>query len=210
MDETQNDALDRLQQDHLRGALDADEYARLREQVLSGSMALPYEGTAASVPQGADPQTGAPLASWGRRAAAFLVDAAVFIAAIVPVIVWAASTEDPATGEIEDGPALLLGLEILFLPSLYHWLMLGIWGATLGKMALGIAVRRGEDAAPIGMARALGRVASAFLLGILTLPILLSYLWPLWDQRNQTLHDKMANTIVVRRTRASAHPPLTP
>jgi hypothetical protein len=27
---------------------------------------------------------------------------------------------------------------------------------------------------------------------------LLDYLWPLWDGRNQTLHDKVANSIVVR------------
>jgi uncharacterized RDD family membrane protein YckC len=46
------------------------------------------------------------------------------------------------------------------------------------------------------------------LLSIVTIPILLSYLWPLWDTRNQTLHDKMANTIVVRTRGApqSLHP----
>ena len=30
------------------------------------------------------------------------------------------------------------------------------------------------------------------------LPLVLAYLWPLWDKRNQTLDDKMVNTIVVR------------
>jgi uncharacterized RDD family membrane protein YckC len=30
------------------------------------------------------------------------------------------------------------------------------------------------------------------------LPLLLAYLWPIWDRRNQTLYDKMAGTIVVR------------
>jgi uncharacterized RDD family membrane protein YckC len=198
MDETQNEALDRLQQDYLRGALDADEYARLRQQVLTGSMAVPYEGTPASVPHGADPQTGAPLASWGRRAGGLLIDVVVFIAAVIPVAIWAASTEDPLTGETDTGPTAFVAVELFFLPTLYAWLMLGIWGATVGMMAVGIAARRGEDARPIGLARALGRAASAFLLGILSLPLLLSYLWPLWDKRNQTLHDKMANTIVVR------------
>ena len=140
----------------------------------------------------------APFASWGRRAAAFLVDAVVLIGSFVPTFIWAFSTEDPVTGEISDDSALVLGLQILFLPSLYQWLMLGIWGQTLGKMALGIVVRRGEDGAPFGLLRALGRVASVFVLGIVTIPLLLSYLWPLWDDRNQTLHDKMANTIVVR------------
>jgi uncharacterized RDD family membrane protein YckC len=41
-------------------------------------------------------------------------------------------------------------------------------------------------------------MASVFLLWILPFGLLLSYLWPLWDSRNQTLHDKMANTIVVK------------
>jgi uncharacterized RDD family membrane protein YckC len=35
-------------------------------------------------------------------------------------------------------------------------------------------------------------------LSFCSLPLLLSYLWPLWDQRNQTLHDKMVGSIVVR------------
>lgn len=183
--------LDRLQQDYLRGALEAEEYARLRGQVMSGED-VPYLGDpSASV---AD----APYASWGRRAAALLVDVVVLIGSFVPTSIWAYSTEDPVTGEIADAPALVLGLQIFFLPSLYQWVMLGIWGATLGKMALGIAVRRGEDGRRIGLMRALGRVASTILLGIVTIPLLVSYLWPLWDARNQTLHDKMANTIVVR------------
>jgi uncharacterized RDD family membrane protein YckC len=35
-------------------------------------------------------------------------------------------------------------------------------------------------------------------LSFCSLPLLISYLWPLWDSRNQTLHDKMASTIVVK------------
>ena len=37
-----------------------------------------------------------------------------------------------------------------------------------------------------------------FLFGIFTLPLILDYLWPLWDDRNQTLHDKAVSTVVVR------------
>ena len=65
-------------------------------------------------------------------------------------------------------------------------------------MALHIRVVRADNAQRIGYGRAAGRVASVFLLEIFTLPLLLSYLWPLWDSRNQTLQDKMASTIVVR------------
>jgi uncharacterized RDD family membrane protein YckC len=160
----------------------------------------PYEVRV--VPAGTDFVTGAPLASWGRRVGAFFIDVAVLIASYVPTFIWAFSTEDPVTGEISDGAALAIFFQVVFLPSVYAWVMLGIWGATIGKMAVGIAVRRGADANPIGFGRALGRVASVFVLGIVTIPLLLSYLWPLWDNRNQTLHDKMANTIVVRTSDA--------
>ncbi len=92
---------------------------------------------------------------------------------------------------------------LLLFPFLYQWLMVGRWGQTLGKMALGIRVVRAEDAGPVGYARAAGRVAAVWLLGIFVLPLLLAYLWPLWDRRNQTLYDKLASTIVVRVEGAS-------
>ena len=83
-------------------------------------------------------------------------------------------------------------------PSLYAWLMVGAWGQTLGKMAVGVKVVQSSDAGRVSYLRSLGRAASTWLLGVLFLPILLAYLWPLWDRRNQTLYDKMAGTIVVR------------
>jgi uncharacterized RDD family membrane protein YckC len=36
------------------------------------------------------------------------------------------------------------------------------------------------------------------LLFILYLPLLLDFLWPIWDKKNQTLHDKFASTVVLR------------
>jgi uncharacterized RDD family membrane protein YckC len=35
----------------------------------------------------------------------------------------------------------------------------------------------------------------AFLFAI---PLIIDSLWPIWDKRNQTLHDKFANTLIVR------------
>jgi uncharacterized RDD family membrane protein YckC len=32
----------------------------------------------------------------------------------------------------------------------------------------------------------------------LVVPIILDYLWPLWDRENQTLHDKIAGTVVLK------------
>lgn len=171
----------RLESDYLAGAFSADEYTRLRRQL--------HESGATQSADHSVPEVR--LAGWGRRAAAVILDWVVLIVVIVATSVWAFATSDAAAG-------IVLFLAIFLLPTLYQWLMVGQWGQTLGKMALGERVIRAEDAGPVGYARAAGRVASAWLLGIFALPLLLAYLWPLWDKRNQTLYDKMASTIVVR------------
>lgn len=208
--EHQRETLSRLEADYLRGALSAEEYARLRDQVLGGAseeeILFPTwapepaqaRPPASVVALGADPVTGTRLASWGRRAAAWFVDVLVIAVAWALVFAWAFTTEDPDTGEISDGAAFGIFGVVFLAGPIYQWLMIGQWGQTLGKMALGIKVLRGEDAKRVGYARSLGRAGSVVLLGIFSLPLLLAYLWPLWDKRNQTLYDKMAGTIVVR------------
>jgi uncharacterized RDD family membrane protein YckC len=71
-------------------------------------------------------------------------------------------------------------------------------GQTVGKMALGIAVRDARTGAPVGAARALGRRIFFFAcyLGFVIV-FLVNILWPLWDPRRQALHDKVAGTVVV-------------
>ena len=56
-----------------------------------------------------------------------------------------------------------------------------------------------DTGAPIGAGRAIGRYFARILSG---LPLLLGYLWPLWDDRQQAFHDKLVNSRVV--TYASA------
>lgn len=66
--------------------------------------------------------------------------------------------------------------------------------ATLGKLVLGLRVTDLEGQR-IDFARATGRhfgkILSALLLGI-------GFLLMIWDEKNQTLHDKMAGCLVVR------------
>jgi uncharacterized RDD family membrane protein YckC len=149
------------------------------------------------VAQEADRKAPTTLASWGRRAAAYLLDAAIVGILFGAVAAWVISTSDPDTGEASDAGAVALFVALVVVDPLYNWLMLGRWGQTIGKMVLGIRVVRAKDEGRVGYLRALGRVASVLLLAIFTLPLLLAYLWPLWDDENQTLYDKMARTIVV-------------
>lgn len=208
------DAAARLEREYLAGGMSADEYTRRRRELedastgepraAAGWTPMPPEPAQDPVPGNADPVTGAPLASWGRRAAGWFIDLLVYVAAFVATFLIALAAEDPATGETSDAAALLVFLVWLLGPTLYTWLMVGALGKTIGKIAVGITVVRSADADRVSYPRALGRSASTWLLGVLFVPILLAYLWPLWDGRKQTLYDKMAGTIVTRDRGAAA------
>lgn len=205
------DAVERLEQEYLAGGMSADEYTRRRreleerastpedvpEEPVVREPMPPMHAPEREVRASGDPVTGALLASWGRRAGGWFVDLLVYVVAFVVTFVLALATED-ATGEVDAWAALLVFFVWFLGPSLYSWLLVGAFGQTLGKMAVGITVVQSADAERVGYLRALGRTASTWLLGLLFFPILLAYLWPLWDERNQTLYDKMAGTIVVR------------
>ncbi|MFI5696635.1 RDD family protein [Kribbella sp. NPDC051586] len=102
-------------------------------------------------------------------------------------------------------PAVLIGFVVSFA---YEYLFLTKKGATPGKMLLGIAVRlRDVPGNPPGaaVAKRYGFEIALSVLGIIPLVgtlagfiALINYLWPLWDDKKQALHDKVAATNVVR------------
>ena len=81
-------------------------------------------------------------------------------------------------------------------PVAYYWYF---WtrrdGQTPGKFALGIRVVK-ADGSPINdvdaVIRAIGYQVSAMLFG-------LGFIWAIFDRKNQTWHDKLARTYVVRK-----------
>ena len=66
--------------------------------------------------------------------------------------------------------------------------------ATLGKRALGLRVTT-LDGNRVSFGQATGRYFGKFLS---TLIIFIGYLMMIWDDKKQTLHDKMAGTLVVK------------
>jgi uncharacterized RDD family membrane protein YckC len=152
---------------------------------------------------------GQELASWGRRAAALLVDGVIVSVVSVPLIaVLFAVAGDSISGLIA---AYLLSSVI---PSIvafaYYPLMLTRLGdrngQTLGKQALDVrvvSVRPGGPDVTLGQALLREVVVRQILfvgLGALLLwvPLLLDALWPLWQPERRSLHDLAAGTIVVR------------
>jgi uncharacterized RDD family membrane protein YckC len=67
--------------------------------------------------------------------------------------------------------------------------------ATIGKKAVGLKVVNMEGQ-PVSFAQATGRHFGKYISAII---LLIGYFMMLWDEKKQTLHDKMANTLVIKR-----------
>lgn len=81
----------------------------------------------------------------------------------------------------------------------YQVLMLSGGGQTVGNKAVHTKVVDATTGALPGTGQVVIRWVVMFALGLLLgVGTLLDYLWPLWDSRNQTIHDKAAQTIVIR------------
>jgi uncharacterized RDD family membrane protein YckC len=160
----------------------------------------------------------------------------LYLVAAVPVIAWqwdelstwfsdlsdsvehdTASPPDPALLDPGTGPGLVLVLSLLAASLLYSLVFLRWKQATPGKLVVGLRVRRrdtpdlpwGTILARVGFVAGLSALAQAPLVGwAFALVALLDYLWPLWDRRNQALHDKVARTNVVRPGRPPAGMPV--
>jgi uncharacterized RDD family membrane protein YckC len=130
--------------------------------------------------------------SWGRRVGAYLLDSLVlFVPLFILVVAFAAA-------DIWAG-VLVAYLAVIVLPFVYFTVMHGgASGQTYGKRWLGIRVVSDETGDSIGYGRAFGRYAITVVFSIFFIPLLLDYLWPLWDTKNQALHDKVVGSLVVR------------
>lgn len=127
---------------------------------------------------------GAPLSGWWRRVGATIIDGIIYgiVGTIIALLIG------------NHGRNYIVGAVGL----VYLVLLLGrVAGQTVGNMAVRTRVI-GIDGAPIGYPRALLRWFIEELLGITVIGGILDVLWPLWDRQNQTLHDKAANSLVIR------------
>jgi uncharacterized RDD family membrane protein YckC len=117
----------------------------------------------------------------------------------------------PDLFDVTTGAGLALVLVVLAVNLVWEVLFLAWKQATPGKLILGLRVRRRDtpDLPWSSIVRRVGFVVGVGLLGqlpvlgvLFALVGLLDYLWPLWDGKNQALHDKVAGTNVVRPAKA--------
>jgi uncharacterized RDD family membrane protein YckC len=161
-------------------------------------------------------------ANWGRRAFGLIIDS-LLIFGVALIVVKLSGHQEPWTfikfhkvgGRerlVRYGSKLLyVDAMIALLGFVYNTAFLASsWKATLGMRLVGVriarAITRGSetDLGTVGLGRAAGRsaiyegfAAIAFRVPLGVVLWLLDFLWPLWDRRNQTLHDKLAQTVVV-------------
>ena len=171
---------------------------------------------------------GVPLAGWWWRVLALIIDAILIgIVAGIAAFPWARDVIDsysdwfdeamnadggtPDTSELQSDIAVPLAIITLINVAVGFVYNVGflMWKqATPGKLLLGLRVRLRDRPGPMPIGTVLLRWAGQYGVGLLgVLPVvgclsfiytLLDYLWPLWDDKYQAIHDKIAKTNVVR------------
>lgn len=131
------------------------------------------------------------LASWGERVLATVIDAGISILGFIAVAAVAA-----VVGAVVDVLGALigaLGYLVMTVASFYFLYMQGATGASPGKKLTGLRVVGVQTGRPIGgwlgIVRNIAHVVDALICYI-------GFLFPLWDEKRQTLADKIMGTVV--------------
>jgi uncharacterized RDD family membrane protein YckC len=153
----------------------------------AGGFEQPYYGGAPSGP---------PLASWIQRVGAYLLDSFI----VLPFTILAAVLlpKADASGNVSGGflPLALLLYALAVAVQVYNRWYKGGQGQSLGKQVLGLTLIGERTGQPIGMGMAFVRDLAHFVDGIICY---IGYLFPLWDQKRQTIADKLVGTVVTSR-----------
>lgn len=132
-----------------------------------------------------------------RRVTAYILDLALIFG------LWLAlSLIFGVVGILTFGALTPLGLVVLaLLPVAYHTVFIGRGGATPGMRVFDLEVRSWTGRPP-DYSQAF--LTTALFYASISVTVWLVLLVPLFTDRNRTLHDILAGTIVVRRTRPRA------
>lgn len=120
------------------------------------------------------------LASWGRRAAGYLID---WLICTVPAALLLLTPAAQLSNVVSIAALVLLAV------------MESNTGQSPGKKVVGTRVLREADGGLLGTGTAIGR---RFLHVLDALCCFIGFLWPIWDAKNQTFADKLMSAVVIR------------
>ncbi len=134
---------------------------------------------------------GAPVATFGRRLSATLLDGVILVILLGSTAAISIIGLDP---DIDEARIQERSQSVVVLALYGYLLLFNVLGRSPGKRALGLRIVQADGSAP-----GFGTGLSRMLVSLLT-PILIAYFWAAFDGRAQAWHDKASGTYVV-------HPP---
>ena len=141
-------------------------------------------------------------AGFGERLVAYLLDSVIVGLIIgIPTACVGGVAAFMVDLESASGLAIFMGLFFLVIliaavgSFLYFGRMWSRTGQTVGKKLMGLQVVTADGSLP-GFWRAVGRAVIGY--GLSSAVFNLGFLWMLWDELQQTWHDKLFGTYVVK------------
>ena len=134
------------------------------------------------------------------RVLAALIDTLALMLVLIPLLV---ATIGSGMLDIEDAMSGSIGLLINYLlPALAIIIFWVYKAATPGKIATGLIIIDDKSGRPPGPSQCVVRYLAYF---IATLPLCLGLIWVAFDKRQQGWHDKIAGTVVIRKSSDEKH-----
>lgn len=134
---------------------------------------------------------------WMRVVAA-LIDTVLLLLVCLPLVSLVYGEDYWTSPEMIAGPAdFLINWVLPAIAVVLFWIYRQ---ATPGKMAVGARIVDARIGGKPSTGQLVGRYLAYY---VSILPLLLGIFWVGWDRRKQGFHDKLANTVVVRATRAA-------
>lgn len=139
------------------------------------------------------------LAGWWRRVGATLVDD-LFVGFALTILLLLVGAAVPDSNTASQTQNILVGVLVvlgLVGAAYYYVALVAVSGRTLGNRMVGTRVVDARTGQMPGWGKAAAHFFMRLLMLVFAPAFIVDILWPLWDERRQTLHDKVAGTLVV-------------
>lgn len=128
------------------------------------------------------------------RVGATLIDTILILMITLPFLIWIYGIEYFHSDKLVQGIAdLILSWIFPIIGTVIFW---AYRAGTPGKLVLGLRVVDANSAGYLTVPQAVGRYF-AYIPALL--PLLMGFFWIGWDSKKQGWHDKLANTVVIRK-----------